>query len=204
MSEFAYFLTESFIKDQTPLTQNIDPQDIGPFIRTAQDTYIKDKIGTTLYDELITATIAQVYSADQIVLLKLIRQALAWYSCYDALPFIAIKLRNKGVIKTAGDNATNADMTETKYLRQECKAKADYYLQRVEDYLCKNSALFPSYQNPQGPIYPNHIPDFSDIAFDVNDPAYIPYDYYAKVYNQRRMGFCSCNRGINNCSCGFY
>lgn len=198
---FAYFISETYLKDNTPLTQNVDVQDIYPFVKTAQDTYIKDKLGTALYDELITATIAQTYSASQLELLKLVRQALAWYACYDSLPFVAIKLRNKGVIKTAGDFATNADQSESKYLRQECRAKADYYLNRIEDYLCDNSSLFPNYLSSTGPIYPNHNSAYSDIAFDINDPAYIPYDYFVKKQEYLRRNN-NCNGSCNgNCNC---
>lgn len=183
MTDFAYFVTEDYIKQNSPLTGNVDPEDIFPYVKTAQDIYIKDKLGSALYDELMNAVTANAgspsvpFTTDQITLLKMVRDALVWYSCYEGLPFIAIKMRNKGVIKTAGDFATNADLTETKYLRADLKEKGDYYIQRVIDYLCKYSSLYPNYTVGNQLVSPSHD-SYVGIAFDVNDPSYVPIDAF--------------------------
>ncbi len=178
-----FFVTENWMKENTPLCKNIDVKDIYPFINIAQDKYIKDLLGSKFFDSLKTRIVAGTTTPDEIVLCKLIRPCLAFYICVEALPFLGTKLRNKGILLSAGDNMTNADITGLKYLRQECLNQAEYYLKRVQEYLCDNESLFTDYQSPDNPIYPsNRAGTDCDIAFDITHPSYKDIDmaFYKK------------------------
>jgi hypothetical protein len=48
------FISETFLKDNTLLHENIDFKYLRPVVLMCQDIYIQHKIGTTLYDELKT------------------------------------------------------------------------------------------------------------------------------------------------------
>ena len=141
------FLTEEWLKDNTPLTDNIDVKEIYPFINAAQDIYIKDKLGKGLYDRLWDGIDNNNLNSDEINLLVLIRPCLAYYIVYEALPFLNAKIRNIGVVETADAKQANADRADRKELRAEVLRKAEYYLVRINNYLCTNYALFPEYDH---------------------------------------------------------
>jgi len=87
----------------------------------------------------------------------------------DALPFIAIKIRNIGLVNQSGENISNTDRANTSYLRQELKDKGDFYLKRLQEYLCEYDNLFPAYTlGTRDDLIPNYdAPSPNcDIAFD--------------------------------------
>jgi hypothetical protein len=55
------FISETFLKDNTLLHENIDFKYLRPVVLMCQDIHIQHKIGTTLYDELKTQ-ITNIYS----------------------------------------------------------------------------------------------------------------------------------------------
>ncbi len=181
---FAYFIREDYLKKQTAITQNVDPMEVFPFVRTAQEDYIQDAIGYKLYNRLITGLIASTpgtndaLTADEIDLLILLRQALAWYAAYDAMPGIAFKLTNKGILEFSGDNSNNATDSSFKMLRSHYRTKAEMCMQRVQDYLCLNGQLFPEYISPGNTLPPHKDAPYSGMGFDVNDPSYLDIEYY--------------------------
>lgn len=179
------FIDETYLKDNSPLSGNVDIQELYPFVKTAEDIYIQEAIGTTLYNDLKTKINANdTLSAypNELTLVKKIRDAVLWYTCYDALPFIAIKIRNIGVVNQSGDSLSNADRANTSYLRQELKDKGDFYLKRVQDYLCEYESLFPAYDiGTKDELNPNfNAPSPNcDIAFDKNNDS-IDTNFYRK------------------------
>lgn len=176
-----FFVSQDWIKKNTPLSKNVDIADIYPFINIAQDKYIKDLLGSKFFDSLKTKLIASTLSADEITLLKLVRPCLAYYICYEAIPFLGTKIRNKGILEANGENLNNADVNTVKYLRQGCLGAAEYYLKRVQEYLCENHTLFADYDSPDNPIWPsNRVGTSCDIAFDVSDPYHVDLKWIRK------------------------
>lgn len=171
MNTFAFFVSEDWIKTNTPLTENVDVKEIYPFIKSSQDIYIQDKLGSKLYNRLIDGVINNNLNANEIELLMLIRPSLAYYCVHEALPFLANKLRNIGIVETADVKQKNADRADRKELRQECLNKAEFYMQRVNDYLCKNGKLFAEYITPDNPLTPNKSNSFTcdlDLSDDID------------------------------------
>jgi hypothetical protein len=167
---YAYFISERYLKDNSPMGDNVDIKDIYPYAKSAEDIYIQEAIGTPLFERLIAGLTAspQNITPNETVLLKLIRSAIVYWTCYDALPFMWMKLRNIGLVKQSGDNLETVSEQEMAYIRKELKNKADFYMKRLQDYLCENSTLFSEYGGNYSwsDLYPN--PDTSsscDIAF---------------------------------------
>ena len=52
MSAYALFITRNDIIKQTPLQGAIDADKLLPFMRTAQDKYMLNLLGTVLFDKL--------------------------------------------------------------------------------------------------------------------------------------------------------
>lgn len=182
MATNAFFVSETWIKDNTPLTSNVDAKEIYPFINVAQDIWIQDKVGSKLYNRLKAGIIANDLNANEIALLELIRPSLAYYILYEAIPFLANKLRNIGIVETADNKQKNADRADRKELRQEILNKAEYYMQRINDYLCKNGNLFPEYVTPDCPISPNRSSGYTcdlDLSHDYRS---LDRDWIRKYY----------------------
>ena len=171
---FAFFLTEDYLKDNSPLGKNVDIGDVYPYVKAAQNIYIQEMLGTPLYQRLMDSRNASPpdTTANEIALLRLVREALLFYSCYRALPFIWAKIRNVGLVKQGGENLEVLTKEEMQYLRDDLKKDADFYLMRVRDYLYQNHTLFAEYGGTYdwSELYPNpHVSNSCDIAFDVND-----------------------------------
>src|SRR5574338_151369 len=146
--DYAYFISEKYLNENSPISSNSDMGEIYPYAKGAEDVYIQEAIGTKLFNRLIESLTASPRNttADETVLLKKIRTALVWYTCYDALPFLAIKIRNIGVVNQGGENLQNGAREDVSYLMKRCKDKADFYLKLVQSYLCENSSKFPDYK----------------------------------------------------------
>lgn len=175
MQERAFFISETYLKENSPLSAHTEASELYPFMKGAEDTYIQEAIGTRLFDRLIESLNASPKNttADEKRLLFKIRDALKWYICYDALPFLHIKIRNIGVVKQTGDDMEAADRADISYLLNKCKDKAEFYLRIMQCWLCENSHLFPEYRcgnwkcselQPNKTIGPN-----CDLAFDKNE-----------------------------------
>ena len=149
------FISEEFLKQNTALSENLDPKLVYSFVQETQDMYIQDVLGSKLYNHLKASLSASTITTDETNLLLLIRPALANYTVYIAMPFLSLKLKNKGIVKPNTENSETASLSEIKYLREEYKNRGEFYVKRIQDYLCKNGSLFPDYTNPDNPMWPN-------------------------------------------------
>ena len=58
MSNFVYFISTSYLKDNTPLNENLDDKILKASIKEAQEIYIRDIVGSGIYNELQTQAYA--------------------------------------------------------------------------------------------------------------------------------------------------
>lgn len=181
MANFAPFITIGYLKDNSPFASNIDIKEIFPYAKTAQDITIQECLGTQLYNRLMDSLNAspQDTTSDEVALLKLCRSALVWLIPYHAAPFSWVKIRNIGMVKQSGDNLTAIDKTEMDKFRQECLDNATFYMNRLKDYLCSNSSLFPEYNTGcwgcEDLPPDNSRTSATDIYFDKNTGYKSPY-----------------------------
>ncbi len=52
MTNFVYFISTTYLKDNTPLNENVDDKLLKSAIKEAQEIYIRDVIGSGIYNEL--------------------------------------------------------------------------------------------------------------------------------------------------------
>jgi hypothetical protein len=189
MATKVFFIDETYLKDNSPLSGNIDVKEIYPYAKTVEDMYIQEAIGTSLYNDLITKIQADDDLSgypNELVLVKKIRDVVLWYTVYEALPFISIKVRNIGVVKQTGENLTSADAKDVDLLQASCKAKGVFYMNRLQGYLCDFGKLFSAYdKGTNDDMDPNlSTPSANcDTAFDKNDQ--LPDDRYYYVNGRR-------------------
>jgi hypothetical protein len=182
----ALFLSQKYLTNNVPINANLDIEEVYKFARTAEDIYIHETIGSKLYDYLKGVVIASKASpptsigTNDATLLRHLRNALIWFTIYDALPFIHTKIRNIGVVKQNGDNIETADRSDVNTLRTECKNKGTFYMNIVKKYLCEYGNLYSEYKCDSWNLNPNKITAANcGISFERK----IDIDYVKKWFN---------------------
>ena len=182
----ALFLSAKYLQNNTPINANVDIDELYPFAKTAEDIYIQETIGTQLYDYLKGVIVASKaspptsISTNDNTLLEHLRDALIWFTLYDALPFIHTKIRNIGVVSQGGTNLETASETRLAALRSEVKNKADAYLNKVKRYLCEYDDLYSEFKCTSWNLNPNLINKTnSGLSFDNK----VDYNYVKKWFN---------------------
>lgn len=161
----AYFVSENWLKANTAVTQNVDYQDIKPFLLPAQEQLIKSRIGKSLYDRLLEAITNQDWNNDELELIKLIRPAVCYYTVYIALPFLQSKIRRNGIVKNADQYIQTISQQEMMNLRSEFSQMAGFYMEKVEEWLCLYSSRYPQYADPNPLNDKNHYQPYDFAGF---------------------------------------
>lgn len=142
------FITEYYIRNNTPLSQNLDVKDIVNNIDPASDMHIQPVLGTPLYNDLLIKYSAQTLNTIETELVSLIQPALAYWAADMSVPFINYQIKNKGAQTQNGDFSNNVEKDITSYLRNELKNRAEFYTQRIERFLQLSGNQFSLYVSP--------------------------------------------------------
>lgn len=159
---YALFITRNDIIKNTPLQGAIDADALLPFIRTAQDKYLKNLLGTVLFDYLqaqITAgTVSSLSVYYQDLLDDYIKNTLIWYGCVEYIPFSSVQFKSNGSVKQQSEQGIAPSKSEVDYLLAKALNNADYYALRLQNYLIAYSNEIPQYLESVGnqtQIYPD-------------------------------------------------
>jgi hypothetical protein len=158
----ALFISRNDIIKNSPLQGAIDADALLPFMNTAQVKYIKNLIGTVLYDylqaQIIAGTVGNLSVAYQDLLDDHIKPTLIWYTCVEYIPFSSIQFKSNGAVKQASEQGAAPSKLEIDYLKQQAQTNADYYALRLQNYLISYSNSIPQYLQSVGnqtQIYPD-------------------------------------------------
>ena len=143
--ETTLFVSEQYIKENTPLSDNISAKDIVNNIEVAQDMHTQSILGTNFYYEIMTKYKDQTLDANEVILVGHIKPSVAYRAATMALPFISYQIKNKGTQTQTGDFSSNADDSVISYLKNELENRAEFYEKRLLVYLCESGSLFPGY-----------------------------------------------------------
>jgi hypothetical protein len=159
---YALFITRNDIIKNTPLQGAIDADALLPFVRVSQDKYLKNLLGTVLFDflqdRITNDTVSSLSSYYQDLLDDYIKNTLIWYSCVEYIPFSNIQFKSNGAVKQQSEQGVAPTKTEVDYLKQIAQTNADYYALRLQNYLIAYSNNIPQYLESVGnqtQIYPD-------------------------------------------------
>jgi len=145
------FVNEDKLKSSTAINYNVDTAFLLPFLKIAQDKHLQIILGTKLYDKLqaeITAgTLANQYKT---LVDDYIQDAIIHYALVEALPFISFQIKNGSITQKNSENGTAATRQDVDYLVQKERDSAEFYGQRIVEYLCNDSSSFPEYSQNTG------------------------------------------------------
>jgi hypothetical protein len=152
---YVLLISEQKLKDSTAINLNVDVNILLPYVLQAQTLYIEPKLGTQLYEHiksLIQAgTIGNVGNAAYKTLLDdYISFVLVNYSFYHAIPYLRFKVENGNIYSKTSENGTALTTEESQSLREEISNTAQYYTERLIEYIRNNTSDYPEYSTNSG------------------------------------------------------
>jgi len=142
-----YFVTENYVKTNSPLQSNVDWKQIIPLVKSAATGWIQPTIGTYFFNDLLTKYNAQTLSANETTLVAYIQDVILWYVTADAMLELSFQLKNKGVQSQSGDNSTYSELKAIQFMYDKYKDKAENYMNIMSLWLIENKDLFPNFTN---------------------------------------------------------
>jgi hypothetical protein len=143
------FISEQALKDNSIINENVDMKVLLPVIKLAQEKYMLPILGTGLYNELKTQiTAASITVLNKTLLDDYIQPALIWWIMAEAPMPLTYKFMNKSVATRSSENANAASLNDLLKLEERFKDNAEWYSQRITNYLLQNIQSYPLYSNP--------------------------------------------------------
>lgn len=160
MSLNILFCSRNDIVKRTPLGGNVDPDKVIPFVKTAQDKYLLIALGTVLYNYLQAQVAAGTLTGNYKTLVDdYIIDTLVHYAMVEALPFLAYSIGNTGITKNLNsEQGASPNKNDIDYLLQKELATAQFYAERLVNYLIAQNTLYPQYTATTGfsdNVYPD-------------------------------------------------
>lgn len=157
---FALFITRNDIIKNSPLQGSIDADRLINFVRTAQEKYVLNLLGTVLYKRLQADIISQTPFQGKYKELvdDYIKPILIWSSVVEYLPFSAVQFKAEGAVKHESDQSKSVSKGEVDYLAGKAHDNYEYYSTRMQDFLIAFSSQIPEYLQSVGnstQIYPD-------------------------------------------------
>ena len=146
------FISEKYIKENSAIDENTDYKKILPSVWQCQRQYIEPLLGTKLYEYLLVEVLDLINNSvpldanDKILIDDYIRDAHLYWLEYELQIPLLYEFRNKNVSKKRSDEATPIDLKESYRIENRFKKKAEFFSERLTDYLCANMALYPTYK----------------------------------------------------------
>jgi hypothetical protein len=154
------FISEETLKQETIISENVDPKLLVPTIKEAQNIYLLPILGTSLYNQLVTQVSSNTVSAANITLLDTyITPTLVKYCIYESILPLSFKFQNKNIATKNSEFSNQASMEDLRYLLDYTKNRAEWYAERLSNFLLANTSTYPLYLTQQNAnidtIYPN-------------------------------------------------
>jgi len=147
------FITEDKLKSFTAIDENVDPTVLYPYILQSQDLYVQQTLGTKLYDKIKELVDDKVINGTTIpadykkLLEDYIVPMVIHYSYWLSMPHLKWKTTNKGILAGTSEVGESISLDELQYLRNSIKDTAQFYNERLRDYLKAYQELYVEYQS---------------------------------------------------------
>ena len=157
---FGLFITRNDIIKTSPLQGSIDSDRLLPFVKTAQQKYILNLLGTVLYYKLqgdVEAGIPFTGIYEELMN-EHVKPTLIWYSCVEYLPFSAVQFKSEGAVKHQSEQSQAVGKVEIDYLIQKAADNGEWYATRMQDFLIAYNNQIPEFFESVGnatQIYPD-------------------------------------------------
>tara|TARA_R100001594_G_scaffold31677_2_gene59084 strand:- start:12927 stop:13487 length:561 start_codon:yes stop_codon:yes gene_type:complete len=148
---YVLFISEQKLKDSTAINLNVDTNLLLPYVRQAQKLYVEPKLGTDLFEALKTKiTAGTLTGAYKTLVDDYIGDMLPNWAFYHAIPFLRFKIENGNIYSKTSETGTALSTEEAQHLREEVRNTAEYYTERMIEYVTNNTSDFPEYNTNSG------------------------------------------------------
>ena len=167
------YISSTRLKKDTALGGSVDDNLIMPYILLAQDMNILPILGTDLDAKLKTeiqgGTLANEYKT---LVETYIQPALVQFAFSTLAPYLRLRFSNNSVVVMgATEQSSSATYDDIKPLMDTATDAAEFYRQRMIDYLRNNSSSFPEYTSNSGAdLDPTTNNYFSGIQLEPTTP----------------------------------
>ena len=154
------------LKRNTTISQSVDEDLIHPVILIAQDRYILPVLGTDLFEKLKTE-ISGTPSGVYLTLLKdYVQKCLCQFTLATLYPVLRLRAVNHSVVSMNNEQGTSASHYDIQRLIDSATDMAEFYRQRMIDYLQDNTSSFPEYSSNTDGMSPTTNNYYSGINMD--------------------------------------
>jgi flagellar motor switch protein FliG len=154
------FCSKNDIVRKSPiLDSTIDSDKLVPALHLAQTQYLREIIGTDLYNKLAADIAGSSLSNPYLDLLNnFVKPILIHLTLSEFLKTAAYTISNKGVFKHTSENASETSAEEIKDLVQIERQRAESYTERFLDHMAFNASTnFPEwFSNSNEDMSPNY------------------------------------------------
>ena len=165
-----FISTDRLIKDSA-LGSSVDANLLLPYILMAQDRYILPILGTDLTNKLISDIQGSSLAGDYLTLLQtFIQPALVQFSFSTVLPFLRLRMVNNAIVTMNSEQGSSVSHEELKPLINASMDQAEFYRERLIDYVTSNTSSFPEYstnQTSEGDLSPTTQNYYAGLNLDV-------------------------------------
>lgn len=149
MARNVYFIDEEFLKESSTISLNVDSSLLNIAILDAQDIKVQPLLGTNLYKKIISLLPDEISDAGNEYYYELFYDFIVpltvQWSLVECILNIRYKITNKSISEQNSDNSNPADLMDVKFLRENIMNKAEFYGERMIQFLIEHKAEFSEY-----------------------------------------------------------
>ena len=167
------FISATRLKKDTALGGSVDDNLIMPYILLAQDMNILPVLGADLYEKLKSDVQGgSLTGAYKTLVETYIQPALVQFAFSTLAPYLRLRFSNNSVVVMgATEQSSSATYDDIKPLMDTATDAAEFYRQRLIDYIRNNQSSFPEFSTNSGAdLDPTTNNYFAGINLDVNVP----------------------------------
>lgn len=143
-------ISEATIKKYSLVNDNVDGKYILPAIQTAQELDLENAIGPALVGKLCELVATGDITKDENINYKdLLDSYVTPYLVWQVMSSIQIglnyKFTNSGIIGNDDERKNRLEFRNAQLLQEQYNNYANSYCNKMKNYLCHNSKLFPEY-----------------------------------------------------------
>ena len=167
------YISSTRLKKDSAIGGSVDDNLIMPYILLAQDMHILPILGTDLdaklKAEIQAGSLAGVYKT---LVETYLQPALVQFSFTQLIPYLRLRFVNNAVVVMgATDQSSSATYDDLKPVMDTATDAAEFYRQRMIDYLRNNSSSYPEYTSNSGAdLDPTTNNYFAGINLDPTTP----------------------------------
>ena len=141
-------LSEDMLKTNSEISDNLYGKSLLPAIRTAQDLYLEEYLGSCLYEKILDLVgdgsimapenVAYKDLLDDFITPFLIERVIA-----DLIPVVGSKIANLGIYQSRDEYTDNVSSADVSRLQNLHVIKANHYAKRMQLFLKSNRTAYP-------------------------------------------------------------